>query len=85
MLEFTFEVLSLKIAIGAVDARKWNISDIFFSLNSIDGRKQQRQPETFVPCVGTMPLERAWQENVYLILKRIVLKFSHSLIFVVLA
>ena len=28
---------------------KWDISDIFFSLSSIEGRKQQRQPETFVP------------------------------------
>ena len=33
--------------------RNWNISDIFFSLSSIEGRKQRRRPETFVPCMGT--------------------------------
>ena len=67
------------IVIGAVDARKWtakwknwNISDIFFSLSSIEGRKQRRRPETFSPCMGTMPSERARQENL-LVLSRIVL------------
>ena len=35
----------------------------FFSLSSIEGQKQRRQPETFVPCMGTMPMKRAWQEN----------------------
>ena len=51
----------------------WNISDIFFSLSSIEGRKQQRQPETFAPCMGTMPSERAREENDFLVLRRIVL------------
>ena len=65
---------------GAVDDRKWsakwrnwNISDIFFSLISIEGRKQRRQPETFASCMGTMPSERAWQENGFLVSRRIVL------------
>ena len=55
---------------GGVGARKWsakwrnwNISDIFFSLSSIEGQKQQRQPETFALCMGTMLSERARQEN----------------------
>ena len=55
----------LKIVSGAVAARKWsakwinwNISDIFFSLRSIEGRKHSRQPEIFAPCMETMPSER---------------------------
>ena len=47
---------------------KWrnsNISDIFFSLSSIDGRKQRRWPGTFAPCMGTMLTERARQENIF--------------------
>ena len=32
--------------------RNWNISDIFFSLSSIEGREQRRQPETFAPMYG---------------------------------
>ena len=74
------KVSHLKIVSGDVDARKWNakwrnwnISDIFFSLSSIEGGKQWRQPETFAPCVGTMPSERAWQENGFLVLWMIVL------------
>ena len=70
----------LKIVSGAEDARKWsakwrnwNISGIFFSLSSIEGRKQQRRPETFAPCMGTIPSERARQENSFLVSKRIVL------------
>ena len=43
--------------------RNWNISDIFFSLSSIEGRKQGRRPKAVAPCTGTMPSERAWQEN----------------------
>ena len=27
------------------------------------GRKQRRRPETFVPCMGTMPSERTKQDN----------------------
>ena len=53
-----------------MDARKWsdkwsnwNISDILFSLNSIEGRKQRR-PETFASCIGTISSEKAGQENV---------------------
>ena len=42
---------------------KNNFSDIFFSLSSIDGRKQRRRPETFPPRVGIMPSQRARQEN----------------------
>ena len=67
----------LKIVSGAVDARKWsakwrnwNISDILFSLSSIEGR---RRPETFAPCMGTIPSERARQENGFLVLSSIVL------------
>ena len=47
----------LKIVSGAMDARKWsvkwrnwNISDTFFSLSSIERRKQWRRPETFASC-----------------------------------
>ena len=72
----------MKIESGAVDARelsaKWinrNISDIFFSLSSIEGRKQQRQPETFAYCMGSVSSERARQENGFLVLRRIVLTF----------
>ena len=43
--------------------RNWNISDIFFFLSSIESRKQRRRPVTFAPCMGTMPSERARQEN----------------------
>ena len=61
----------LKIVSGAVDARKWsakwNISEIFFTLSSIEG------PETFAPCMGTIPLERAQQEHAFLVLRRIIL------------
>ena len=53
--------------------RNWNISDIFFSLRSIEGQKQWRQPETFAPYMGTTLSEGAWQENGFLILRRIVL------------
>ena len=70
----------MKITSGAVDARKWspkwrnwNISNIFFSLSSIEGRKQWRRPETFALCMGTMPSERGQQENGFLVLRRIVL------------
>ena len=59
--------------------RNWNISDIFFSLSSIEELKQQGQPETFLPCMGTMPSERAWQENGFLVLRRIVLTLVHSM------
>ena len=70
----------LKIVSGAVDARKWsakwrkwNISDIFFSLSSIEGRKQRRRPETFAPFMETMPTDRARQENGFLFLRMVVL------------
>ena len=43
--------------------RNWNISDIFISLSSIEGRKQRRRPEKFAPCMGTMSTERTLQEN----------------------
>ena len=52
--------------------RNWNISDIFFSLSSIEGRKQPRRPEIFAPCIATMPSARARYENGFLILRRIV-------------
>ena len=49
----------LKIASGAMDAinwsakrRNWNISDIFFSLSSTEGRKQRRRPEKFCVVYG---------------------------------
>ena len=52
----------LDIVSGVVDARKWrakwrnwNISDIFFTLSSIEGRKQRRQPETLATYIGIMP------------------------------
>ena len=45
-------------------------------LSSIEGRKHRRQPETFGPCMGTMPSERARQENGYLILRKIVLTLT---------
>ena len=41
------------------------------SLSSKVGRKQQRRPETFAPCMGTIPSERALQENGFLVLRRI--------------
>ena len=69
----------LKIVSGAVDARKWsakwriwNISDIFFSLSSIKGKKERKRLETFSPCMGTLPSERARQKNDFLVLGRIV-------------
>ena len=46
---------------------------LLFSLNSIEGRKQGRRPETFLPCLETMSSERARQENGFLVLRRIVL------------
>ena len=64
------KICHVKIANGAVDARKWsatwrnwNIFDIFFSLRSIEGRKQRRRAETFVSYMRTVPPERARQEN----------------------
>ena len=70
----------LKVVSGAVNDRKWsakwrnwNISDIFFSLSSIEGRRQRRRPETFAPGMVTMPSERTWQENGFLVLRRIIL------------
>ena len=70
----------LKIASGAVDARKWNgklknwnFPDIFFPLISIEGRKQRRRAETFALCMWTMPSERAWQQNGFLFWKMIIL------------
>ena len=53
--------------------RNWNVSDIFFSLSSVEGRKQRTRPETFAPCIGTMSSERARQENGFLVSRRIVL------------
>ena len=42
-----------------MDVRKWcakwrnlYISDVFISFSSIEGRKQQRRPETFAQCMG---------------------------------
>ena len=35
--------------------------------------KALRRPENFAPCIGTIPSERAWQENGFHVLKRIVL------------
>ena len=42
-----------------------------FSLSSVERRKQRRQPQTFAPCMGTMPSEIAWLENGFLVLRRI--------------
>ena len=49
---------------GAVNARKWsakwrnwNISDIVFSLSSIESRKERKRPEIFAPCMGTIAPE----------------------------
>ena len=68
----------LKEVRGVVDARKWsakwsnwNISDIFFCLSSIEGRKQRKRPETLAPCMGTIPSEGARQENDFVVLRRI--------------
>ena len=76
---YTLKFCLLKKVSGTVDARKWsaecknwNIYDIFFSSNSIEGRKLRRRPETFTPCMRRMPSERARQENSFLVLKRIV-------------
>ncbi|KAJ4440470.1 hypothetical protein ANN_08611 [Periplaneta americana] len=70
----------VKIVSGAVDARKWsvkwrkwNISDIFLFLSSVEGRKQRNGAETFAPRMGTMLSERARQENGFLVLRRVVL------------
>ena len=52
---------------------KLELFDIFFSLSSIEVRKQWRRPETFTPCMGTMPSERAQEENDFLVLWKIVL------------
>ena len=56
---YIFKFCHFKIVNGAVDARKWrakwrnwNISNMFCSLSSIEGRKQRRRPETFVPSMG---------------------------------
>ena len=76
----------LKIVNGTMDARKWstkwrnwNISDIFFSLSSIEEQKWSRQPETFAPYMATMLSERAQQENGFLVLRRIFWHWQHSL------
>ena len=53
--------------------RNWKISNIFFSLSSKEERKQRRRPETFATCMGAIQLERARQENGFLVLKRTVL------------
>ena len=42
---------------------------LFFEFN----RRGKSSRETFGPCVGTMPLERAWRENGFLVFRRIVL------------
>ena len=70
---------------GAVDARKlsvkwrnWNIYDILFCLSSKEVRKQRKRPETFAPRMGTMPSERARQENGFLVQRRIVLTLSDT-------
>ena len=62
----------MKIVSGAVNAtkwsakgRNWNISDIFFTLSSIEGRKQLRRPEIFAVCMGTKSSEKAGQEMVF--------------------
>ena len=80
MLECILKFCHLKRVSGAVDARiwsakwsNWNISNIFFSLSSIEGQKQSRRPETFVQCTGTMLSERAEQENGFLILTLMIL------------
>ena len=82
-LSLHIEVLSCEGSEWCVDARKWsekwrnwNISDIFFSLSSIKGRKLRRRRETFAPCMGTIPSERAQKENGFLILRRIVLTLA---------
>ena len=79
-LRFHIEVLSFEDSEWSVDARKWsakwrnwNISDIFFSLSSKEGRKQCRPPGTFAQCMRKMQSERARQENFFLVLRRIVL------------
>ena len=41
--------------------------------SSIQGRKQRRRQETFAPCIGIMPSERAREENGFLVLRRIFL------------
>ena len=58
-LSLLLKFCHLKIVSGAVDVRKWSakwrnwyISDIFFSLSSIEGQKQQRWPEIFAPVWG---------------------------------
>ena len=45
---------------------------LFFEFKG-GGRKQRRRPETFAPCMGTMPSVRARQENGFLVLRRIAL------------
>ena len=42
-------------------------------LSSVEGQMQRKQLETFALCMGTMPSERAQQENGFLVLRRIVL------------
>ena len=53
--------------------RNWNISDMFFSLSSIEGQKQWRRPETFASYMGTKSSEKTRQENGFLILSWIAL------------
>ena len=70
----------LKIVNGAVDARKWSaISDIVFSLRSIEGRKKRRRPKAFAPCMGKMPSERVRQENGFLVLTLVILRVEEDL------
>ena len=45
-------------------------------LSSIEGRKQRRRPETFAPCMATMPSQRARQGNGFLVLRRIFFYIS---------
>ena len=55
---------------------KWKIgtlTHIFFSLSSIEGRKQRRRPETFCAVYGDNAIGESPQENGFLVLRRIVL------------
>ena len=44
---------------------------LLFEVNR--GAKAEEAPETFAPCIGTIPPERARQDNGFLVLRRVVL------------
>ena len=51
----------------------WSTTEPQIKNKKNEGQKHQKWSEIFSPCMGTMPSERARQENVFFALRRIVL------------